>query len=146
MQLNVMCNLFYATTQIYSCMCRIQLNFSYKRQLQNTKILVVWWWFYYICIPIKVVWGMDKAPIFLYCWHVFKAWHLHGIKKIKDVEVWRAILQTFMMWCTCPSIMEKQLMISKSVERLMRESLHKHEPSDVWTNYLWIYYYQFGKW
>jgi hypothetical protein len=41
MQLNVMCNLSYATTQIYSCMCRMQLNFSCKRQLQNPKFLVV---------------------------------------------------------------------------------------------------------
>jgi hypothetical protein len=41
MQLNVMCNLSYATTQIYGCMCRMQLNFSCKRQLQNPKFLVV---------------------------------------------------------------------------------------------------------
>jgi hypothetical protein len=33
MQLNVMCNLFYETTQICSCMCRMQLNFSCKQQL-----------------------------------------------------------------------------------------------------------------
>jgi hypothetical protein len=38
---------------------------------------------------------MDKVPIFLYCWHVFKAWCLHGIEKIKDVEVWGAIFQDF---------------------------------------------------
>ncbi len=38
MQLNVMCNLSYANTQICSCM---QLNFSSKRQLQNPKFLVV---------------------------------------------------------------------------------------------------------
>jgi hypothetical protein len=36
-----MCNLFYATTQICSCMCRMQLKFSCKRQLQNPKFLVV---------------------------------------------------------------------------------------------------------
>jgi hypothetical protein len=30
---------------------------------------------------------MDKVPIFLYYWHVFKAWRLHGIEKIKVVEV-----------------------------------------------------------
>jgi len=41
MQLDVMCNSSYATTQICSCMCRMQLNFSYKRQLQNPKFLVV---------------------------------------------------------------------------------------------------------
>jgi len=36
-----MCNLFYVTTQICSCMCRMQLNFSCKWQLQNPKFLVV---------------------------------------------------------------------------------------------------------
>jgi len=36
-----MCNLSYATTQICSCMCHMQLNFSYKRQLQNPKFLVM---------------------------------------------------------------------------------------------------------
>jgi hypothetical protein len=41
MQLNVLCNLSYATTQIFSCMCRMQLDFSCKRQLQNPKFLVV---------------------------------------------------------------------------------------------------------
>jgi hypothetical protein len=38
-----MCNLSYTTTQICSCMCRMQLNFSCKRQLQNPKFLVVFW-------------------------------------------------------------------------------------------------------
>ncbi len=36
-----MCNLSYATTQICSYMCRMQLNFNCKRQLQNPKFLVV---------------------------------------------------------------------------------------------------------
>jgi len=36
---------------------------------------------------------MDKVPIFLCCWHVFKALCLCGIEKIKDVEVHGAILQ-----------------------------------------------------
>jgi hypothetical protein len=27
----------------------------------------------------------------------------------------------------------------------VRESLHKHRPSDAWTNYFWNYYHQFGK-
>ncbi len=42
MQLHVMCNLSYVTTQICSCMCRMQLNFSCKRQLQNPKFLIVY--------------------------------------------------------------------------------------------------------
>jgi hypothetical protein len=44
MQLNVMCNLSYATTQICSRMSHMQLNFSCKRQLQNPKFLVVLIW------------------------------------------------------------------------------------------------------
>jgi hypothetical protein len=28
----------------------------------------------------------------------------------------------------------------------VRENLHKHKPSDAWTNYFWTYYHQFGKW
>ncbi len=42
MQLDVMCNLSYATTQICSCMCRMQLNFNCKKQLQNPKFLIVY--------------------------------------------------------------------------------------------------------
>jgi hypothetical protein len=41
MQLNIMCNLSYATTQICSCMCRMQLNFTCKRQVENPKFLAV---------------------------------------------------------------------------------------------------------
>ncbi len=41
MQLNVMCNLSYVTTKVCNCMCRMQLNFSCKRQLQNPNFLVV---------------------------------------------------------------------------------------------------------
>jgi hypothetical protein len=36
---------------------------------------------------------MDKVPIYFCCWHVFKAWHLCDIEKIKNVEVWGGILQ-----------------------------------------------------
>jgi hypothetical protein len=36
---------------------------------------------------------MDKVPIYLYYWHVLKAWRLCGIEKIKDVKVWGGILQ-----------------------------------------------------
>jgi hypothetical protein len=36
---------------------------------------------------------MDKIPIYLCCWHIFKTWHLRGTKKIKNVEVQGRILQ-----------------------------------------------------
>jgi len=51
------------------------------------------WKFYCICVLIRVVLGMDKVPIYLYCWHVIKAWRLRGIEKIKDVEVRGGILR-----------------------------------------------------
>jgi hypothetical protein len=34
-----------------------------------------------------VVWAIENIPIFLYAWHVLKAWHLHAMEKIKYVEV-----------------------------------------------------------
>jgi hypothetical protein len=36
---------------------------------------------------------MDKVPIYLYYWHVFKAWRLRDTEKIKDVQMWGGILQ-----------------------------------------------------
>jgi hypothetical protein len=41
MQLNVMRNLSYAITQICNYICRMQLNFSFKQQLQNPKFLIM---------------------------------------------------------------------------------------------------------
>ncbi len=43
---------------------------------------------------------------------------------LKKSKMWKCGLKsskTFMMWCTCPSIMEKQLMISKNVGGLLWE-------------------------
>ncbi len=77
------------------------------------------WWFYCICVLFRVIWGMDKVPIYLCCQNVFKAWHLCCIEKIKDVEVWVESSKTTMMWCWCPSIMEKKLMTWKSVGGLL---------------------------
>jgi hypothetical protein len=34
----------------------------------------------------------DNIPIFLCAWHVYKAWCLCAMEKIKDVEVRQAIL------------------------------------------------------
>ncbi len=43
---------------------------------------------------------------------------------LKKSKMWKCRVEsskTFMMWCTCPSIMEKQLMTSKSVGGLLWE-------------------------
>ncbi len=92
------------------------------------------WWFY--CICVRVVWGIDKVPIFFCCWHVLKAWCLCGTQKIKNVEVWDGILQDFhdVMYMS----INREETIDDFKEHgkvVIKESLHKHRLGDVWTNY-----------
>jgi hypothetical protein len=35
---------------------------------------------------LRIVWAMENILIFLCVWHILKAWHLHAMEKIKDVE------------------------------------------------------------
>jgi hypothetical protein len=81
---------------------------------------------------------MDKVPIYLCCWHVFKAWHLRGIEKIKDVEVRGGLFQDLrdVMYM---SINHGEIIDNfKECGRVtVKESLHKHRFGDVWTNYFW---------
>jgi hypothetical protein len=71
----------------------------------------------------------DKVPIFLYCWHVFKAWCLHGIEKIKDVEVQGAIFQDFhdLMYMSI-NHGKKFDDFKKRGKVVMKENFHKHKP------------------
>jgi hypothetical protein len=41
---------------------------------------------------LRIVWVTKNNPIFLYAWHVLKAWRLHAMEKIKDVEFQWTIL------------------------------------------------------
>ncbi len=41
---------------------------------------------------VRIVWDDNQVPIYLYVWHVLKAWCLHSMEKIKDNEMQRAIL------------------------------------------------------
>jgi hypothetical protein len=66
-------------------------NFDYFKCILCYTNPIHSWWIYCICVPIRIVWGMDKVPIF-FCWHVLKTLHLRGIEKIKDVEVRGGIL------------------------------------------------------
>jgi len=98
------------------------------------------------CVLIRAVWGMDKVPFYLCCRHVLKAWHLCGIEKIKDVEMWGGILLNLL------DVMYMSINHGKTIDNfkergrvVLRESLHKHKFGDVWTNYFWTYYHQFGK-
>ncbi len=134
--------------------CIFHKNFDYlKKILDYFKWILCYidpihsWWFYCICFPIRVVWGMDKLPIFLCCWPLLKAWFVCGIKKIKDVEVRGAVLRDF------HDVMYISINHGKTIDDFkergsiaMRENLHKHRPNDVWTNHFWTYYHQFGKW
>jgi hypothetical protein len=79
---------------------------------------------------------MDKVPIDLCCWHVFKAWRLCGTEKIKDVEVWGGILQDFHDVIYMSIIHGETIDDFKEHGRVvMRKNLHKHRLGDVWTNY-----------
>ncbi len=121
-------------------------NFDYFKCILCYTNPIHSWRFYCICVLIRVVWGMDKVPIYLCCWHVFKAWRLHGTEKIKDVEMWGGILQDL------HDVMYTSINHGKTIDDFkehgkvdVRENLHKHRPGDVWTNYFWTYYHQFGK-
>jgi hypothetical protein len=79
---------------------------------------------------------MDKVPIYLYCCHVLKAWHLRGTEKIKNVEVQGGILQDL------HDVMYMSISHGETIDDFkergrvaMRERLHKHKPGDTWTNY-----------
>jgi hypothetical protein len=79
---------------------------------------------------------MDKVPIYLYSWHVLKAWHLHGTEKIKDVEMRGGIFQNLhdVMYMSI-NHGETIADVQKHGRVVVRESLHNHGPSDAWINY-----------
>jgi hypothetical protein len=75
---------------------------------------------------------MDKVPIYLCCWHVFKAWHLHGTEKIKDVEVQAGIFQDLYDVMYMSINHGETINDFKECERVVvRESFHKHRPGDA---------------
>ncbi len=68
-------------------------------------------------------------------------------KKIKDVKVRGGIFQDL------HDVMYMSINHGETIDDfkkcgrvVVRENLHKHKPSDAWTNYFWTYYHQFGKW
>jgi hypothetical protein len=87
---------------------------------------------------------MDKVPIYLCCWHVFKAWRLCGTEKIKNVEVHGGIFQNLydVMYM---SINHGKIIddFKKRGRVVMTENFQKNRLGDAWTNYLWTYYHQF---
>jgi hypothetical protein len=62
----------HATTQICSCMCRMQLKFSCKQQLQNPKFLVMYfivnhWWLLMVILLMII----NGYCIINYCWLLY---------------------------------------------------------------------------
>jgi hypothetical protein len=75
---------------------------------------------------------MDKVSIYLYCWHVLKAWRLCGIEKIKDVEVRGGILQDL------HDVMYMSINHGETIDDFkehgrvaVKEIFHRHRPGDV---------------
>jgi hypothetical protein len=79
---------------------------------------------------------MDKVPIYLYSWHVLKAWCLHGTEKIKNVEMRGGILEDL------HDVMYMSINHGETIDDfkecgrvILRKSLQKHRSIDAWTNY-----------
>jgi hypothetical protein len=74
----------------------------------------------------------DKVPIYFCCWHVFKAWRLHGTEKIKDVKMRGGTFQNLhdvmYMFINHGETIDD---VKKRGRVAVRESLHKHGPSDA---------------
>jgi len=78
--------------------------------------------------------GNDQVPIYLWAWHILKAWWLHLMEKIKDNEVQRAILNDL------HTVMYMPIEPSENIEAFMTcgrnkiiESFTQHLPGDSWT-------------
>ncbi len=141
MQLHFMCNLSYGTTQICSCMCCMQLNFSCKRQLQNPEFLVVvvkwfgafdlglWFmrsrnpraWSLGVLFFVKGegwVWRSKKAlglgaPIFLFNFVacVRGAWPVFCLEKHKNLKAWSPKFFVFLV--NQPMVFNPRFLIHK---------------------------------
>jgi hypothetical protein len=76
----------------------------------------------------------------LFSKHVLKAWHVRGTEKIKDVEVQGGIFQDL------HDVMYMSINHGETIDDLkecgrvvVRKSLHRHRPNDVWTSYFSTY-------
>jgi hypothetical protein len=78
---------------------------------------------------VKIVWGEDHVFIYLYAWHVLKAWHLYSMEKIKDNGVWCVILNNL------HTIMYMPIELGENIEAFMthggKKSL-KTSPNICW--------------
>jgi hypothetical protein len=94
---------------------------------------------------VKIMWGDDQMPIYLYVWHVLKAWHFHLMEKIIDNGVQCVILDNFHTITYMPiepgEIIEAFMIRGRNK---IIENFTQHLLSDLWTRYFWTYYFQVG--
>jgi len=92
------------------------------------------------------VWGQDPIPIFLYAWHVLKAWRLCSMEKIKGSKVNCAIFDRLHMVMFMSINLDETIDDFKTHGReMVVESFDNLQPSVVWTRYFWAYYCQLSK-
>ncbi len=94
---------------------------------------------------VKIMWGNDQMPIYLYPLHILKAWRFHSMERIKDNGVQCAILDDF------HTITYMPIEPGENIEAFMThgrnkiiESFTQHLFSDLWTQNFWTYYFQVG--
>jgi hypothetical protein len=92
------------------------------------------------------VWGQDLIQIFLYAWHVLKAWHLHSMEKIKDSEVRCVVLDCFHMVMFMFINLDETINDFKARgKEMVVENFENLQLGVAWIRYFWAYYCQFGK-
>ncbi len=92
-----------------------------------------------------IVWHDDQMPIYLFAWHVLKAWHLHLMEKIKNNGVQCVILDDLHTVVYMPIEPSENIEAFMTCERnKIIESFTQHLPGDSWIRYFWTYYFQVG--
>jgi len=90
--------------------------------------------------------GQDHVPIFLYAWHVLKAWHLCLMEKIRDSKVRHVILDCFHMVMFMSINPNETISDFKAHEKeMVVVSFDNLQLGVVWKIYFWVYYWQLNK-
>jgi hypothetical protein len=97
-------------------------------------------------VPWQDCMSQDHVLIFLCAWHVFKAWRLYSMEKIKDSNVRRVILDRLHMVMFMSINLDETIDDFKALGRKMVvESFDNLQPGVAWTRYFWAYYCHLGK-
>jgi hypothetical protein len=83
-----------------------------------------------------MVWGENQIPIYLWAWHVLKAWHLCSMEKIKNNEGRCVILDDLHIIMYMPMNQMKTLkLLWIMIKARVIQSFTQHLPSDSWIQY-----------